>query len=54
LKSRDPLERDVLERRFFKACEQLLQQQKRKGFFHRIVPGSEKLIHYHNPKRRRS
>ena len=42
-----------VERRFF-ACEQLLQRQKRKGFFHRIVTGDEKWIHYSNPKRRKS
>ena len=44
--------RDV-ERRFV-TCELLLQQQKRKGSFHRIVTGNEKCIHYDNPKRRKS
>ena len=44
--------RDV-ERRFF-ACEQLLQQQKRKGFLHHIVTGDVKWIHYSIPKRRKS
>ena len=43
--------RDV-ERRFF-ACEQLFQRQKRKGFLHRIVMGTEKWIHYSSPKRRK-
>ena len=44
--------RDV-ERRFV-TCELLLQQQKSKGFLHRIVTGDEKWIHYDNPKRRKS
>lgn len=35
-------------------CEQLLQQQKRKSFLHRIVTGDEKWIHYDNTKRRKS
>ena len=35
-------------------CEQLLQQQKRKGFLHRIMSNDEKWIHYNNPKCRRS
>ena len=35
-------------------CEQLLQQQKRKGFLHRIMTWNEKWIHYNNPKHRRS
>ena len=38
----------------FSPCEQLLQRQKRKGFFHRIVTGDEKWIHYNNQKRRKS
>ena len=33
-------------------CEQLLQQQKRKGFLHCIMNGDEKWIHYKYPKRR--
>jgi len=44
--------RDV-ERRLF-ACEQLLENQRRKGFLHRIVIGNEKWVHYDNPKRRKS
>ena len=45
--------RDVEPR--FITCELLLQRQKRKGFFlHRIVTGDEKLMHYDNPKRRKS
>ena len=44
--------RDV-ERRLC-TCEQLLQQQNRKGFLHRIVTGDEKWIRYDNPKRRKS
>ena len=42
-----------VERRFF-ACEQLLQRQKRKGFFSRIVTGDEKWMYYSNPERRKS
>jgi len=41
-----------LERRFF-TCEQLFQQQKQKGFLHRVVTGDEKWIH-NNPKRKKS
>ncbi|VVC25899.1 Transposase, type 1 [Cinara cedri] len=44
--------RDI-ERRLF-TCEQLLQQQNRKGFLHRIVIGDENWIHYDNPKRKKS
>jgi len=44
--------RDVEWRLF--ACEQLLERQRRKGFLHRIVTEDEKLIHYDNPKRRKS
>ena len=42
-----------VERRFL-TCEQLLQRQKMKGFLHRIVTVHEKLIHYSNPKRKKS
>ena len=34
--------------------EQLLQQQKRKVFLHRIMTDNEKWIQYDNPKHRRS
>ena len=49
--SHDFKPRDV-ERRFY-ACEQLLQQQKRKGRIHRIVTGDEKWIHYRKPKEKK-
>jgi len=42
-----------LERRFF-TCEQLLEQQKWERFLHRVVTANEKLIHYDNPKRKKS
>jgi len=41
-----------LEKRFF-MCEQLLQRQQQKAFFHRILTGDTKWI-YDNPKRKKS
>ena len=38
--------------RFF-TCEQLIQRQQRKDFFHRIVTGDEKWIFYDNPKKKK-
>ena len=44
--------RDV-ERRFCMS-EMLLERHKKKSFLHRIVTGDEKLIHYDNPKCKKS
>jgi len=40
-----------VERRFF-TCEQLIQRQQRKGFWHWIVTGDEKWIFYNSKKKK--
>lgn len=40
--------------RQFSTSKQLLQRQKEKNFLHRILIGNEKLVHYDNPKSRKS